>query len=139
MVGPSLMGIVALCQMNIAMISDEHFWGLCHSHIEVPLGPPEPRIIECPIADVDEDEEETSTDFRRWYQETQEVAHPHMADGEVEQEFRLCNCLLTWDPSAPPSQDMIAAVQGLRNQESQSHLGLRCLLRQTVVEQLVYE
>ena len=121
------------------MINDLHFWGLRHMHVEVPLGPPEPLIVECPIADSDGDDEETSADWRRWHQEMHEAARPHMADDEVEQEFRLCSCLLMWDPFVPPSQELIGAIQQLRNPEAQSHLGIRCLLRQTVVEQLQYE
>ena len=121
------------------MINDLHFWGLRHMHVEVPLGPPEPLLVECPIADADGDDEETSPDWRRWHQEMQETTRPHMEGDEVDQEFRLCSCLLAWDPFAPPSQELMEAIQQLRSPESQSHLGLRCLLRQTVVEQLQYE
>ena len=62
-----------------------------------------------------------------------------MADGEVEQELRLCNALMSWDPFAPPSQELLAAMQDLKPSDSPSHLGMRCLLRQSVVDQLQYE
>ena len=142
--GPGLVDKPALARVNMFMINDMHFWGLRHMHIEVPLGPPEPHIVERPIADADEDgDEETSTDFRVWYEETQEALQPRMLDNEVEQELALCKCLLNWDPFAPPSPELIAALQDLRAPESptesHSHLGLRCLLRQTIVEQLQYE
>ena len=138
MLGPSLMNKSPLARVHIAMINDVHFWGLCHLRIEVPLEPPEPRIVDRPIADAD-DGEASLVDYRNWYLETQEVTRPRMDDGEVAQELRLCNALLSWDPFAAPSPELIAAVQDLRTSDNQSHLGLRCLLRQSVVEELQYE
>ena len=51
------MGNFVLAQVNIAIISDVHFWGLLHMQLEVPLGPPEPRLVECPTAEADGDDE----------------------------------------------------------------------------------
>ena len=39
----------------------------------------------------------------------------------------------------PPSQELIAAMQDLRPSDNPSHIGLRCLLRQSVVDELQYE
>ena len=138
MLGPSLIQNSPLARVNIAMINDAHCWGLCHLHIEVPLEPPEPRIVDRPIADPDGDEAPL-LDYRTWYLETQEVTRPRMADGEVEQELRLCNALLSWDPFVPPSQELITAMQDLRQSDNPSLLGLRCLLRQSVVDDLQHE
>jgi hypothetical protein len=138
MMGPSLMKKSPLARVHIAMINDAQFWGLCHLRIEVPLEPPEPRIVDRPTADADDDEA-SLVDYRAWYLETQEVSRPRMAAGEAEQELRVCNASLAWDPFAPPSQELIAAMQDLRQSDNQSHLGMRCLLRQQVVEELQYE
>ena len=138
--GPSLVGQHALAQVNMFMINDVHFWGMRHMHIEVPMRPPEARIVDRPLAAGNEEDDaaaETSTDFRLWYEETQETLQPRMPNDEVEQELALCKCLLKWDPFAQPSPELIAALQDLRAQvsptESQSHLGLRCLLRQQLL------
>ena len=141
MLGPSMMQKSPLARVNIAMINDVHFWGLRHLRIEVPLEPPEPRIVDRPTADADGDDgdEASQGDYRAWYLQTQEVTRPRMADGEVEQELRLCKALRSWDPFAPPGQELIAAMQDLRPSENPSQLGLRCLLRQSVVDELQYE
>ena len=140
MMGPSLMDKTPLSRVGIAMINDVHFWGLRHSHVDVPLEPPQPQIVHRPIAaDREESDDDSTNDLRAWYQETQESARPQMADTEVEEELRLCKCLQLWNPFARPSQELIIAMQELRRVDCQSRLGLRCLLRQAVVEQLQYE
>ena len=53
MMGPSLMRKSPLARVNIVLINDAHFQGLRHVRIELPLEPPEPRIIDRPTADAD--------------------------------------------------------------------------------------
>ena len=63
-----------------------------------------------------------------------------MASDEVERELALCQCLMSWDPLAEPDDAMVKAMHKLSASGSQpAHMGMRCLLRQNVVGQLMYE
>ena len=86
--------------------------------------------------EADDDDGSNQVDMNKWVMETIEPARPRMADDQVMQELRLCQCLATWEPFAAPSSELLAVLGEMVPQ--QDHI-VRCMLRQTVVDQLQYE
>ena len=77
--------------------------------------------------------------FKLWQRETIDLARPRMADEDVHRELALCECLMGWDAFAAPDAPLVEALGNLATINPPKHLGLRCLLRQVVVDQLMYE
>ena len=59
---------------------------------------------------------------------------------EVDTELELCLHLRDWDPWAEPSQELMSAINALRDHDVNRHgRGARCLLRAAAIEQLAFE
>eukprot|EP00812_Abedinium_dasypus_P011432 NODE_498_length_1524_cov_2.803268.p1 GENE.NODE_498_length_1524_cov_2.803268~~NODE_498_length_1524_cov_2.803268.p1 ORF type:complete len:436 (+),score=56.79 NODE_498_length_1524_cov_2.803268:192-1310(+) len=128
------------------MVDDMHFWGLRPIRTVVPADhPPNGDVIALPpLKEARKgeatDDEGPEVDLHVWRQDTIAPERPRMASDEVDSELALCQCLMRWDAFAAPDDGMVNAVQHLAALGSQpAHLGMRCLLRQNVVSQLMYE
>lgn len=59
---------------------------------------------------------------------------------EVDAELQLCLHLRDWDPWAEPSQELMSAMDALRDHDVNRHgRGSRCLLRAAAIEQIASE
>ena len=141
MLGTSMMDATPFAVLPLAMVNDVHFWGLRPIRVAVPhVQPPNGDMIRVPLVDRSRGpSSDDEVDLHAWHQQVIEPARPQLADTTVEKEFDLCRCLMNWQPFAAPPSPLVDAIGRLTAEPLPTNVGLRCLLRQTVIGDLAYE
>ena len=148
-----------LAMIPICMVNDTHYWALCpHVDTLVPYAdhgdflPVPPRSADAPSstpkrqtrAGENGDNSDDSSDGDRARQYASIHGHPHrLPEAVVQHELDLCIGLGSWDPWAPPTQELVDAIHRLAANTADNGverpLIKTCLQRQQVIADLTYE
>ena len=145
-VGCSLMEKAPFGMLTMAMVNDHHFWGVRAVRVALPTTQPpngDPIHIPQEIDRADRAQpaggSDDELDLNQWHRDNVQPLIPHINAADVEKEFTMCDVLTSWTPFDEPNDRLIAALGNLTTVTAPRHEGQRLLLRQSMIEQLMYE
>ena len=139
----------AIPLVPIAVEADRHFWGVIPLDVSIVLAhPPDTSDQLVPFTDESSgpkrkktrtDDAEECTDENEYSDFLFEFSRRAMPTEELESELALCKVLQEWCPWSQPTHELTTSLQALSSVKLSRDTAQRCMLRQQVVDDLLYE
>ena len=139
----------AIPLVPIAVEADRHFWGVIPLDVSIVLAhPPDSSDQLVPFTDessgparkkIRTDDAEECTDENEYSDFLFEFSKRAMPTEELESELALCKVLQEWCPWSQPTHELTTSLEALSSVKLSRDTAQRCMLRQQVVDDLLYE